>query len=832
MSKGPRRPKEPKEDDFEQQESRIAKVMATISQLKDEKVMLQEQFDRLVQRTSHLQNEINSRHKEQSTMMKEDGPQPEEKEEVAIEHKEKQQQEDMIKEELLKMLQERLTQHRGVKGVEMMVADVAATSMQIHTIRVRYMINAPSSKNDSGYEVYEATFRIGKNTSFERLLEELRKLWNIPNLDLKHLRTAAMQSFDCPPSQVIEKMLIDSGIPPDIWIHGVGQGLGLDPQKVQITINNLTESAKQAKNTKKIKTQKMVTGDNEQLQNAMMPYKGLKTMLPPRTTSTKVAIGPQHKDTQCCTITFLLLLLILTSYIYAGRAVLKDAFNIHHGVLMALNKDFAPRKNFEGIRTLNDYMEFLYYVLPTALFRNEGEERAKLPDQYKFVGGLMIRSLNVLGKECSHVDDLPMPRNCTYESYTPSTRDTRDITTVNNDLKWVYKDDSWRVYRSSSENNISSSFQGEFSSYDGSGYSIVFPDMQITADAFQQQIRYMLYNGFTTVNTRAIFITATLYCPSLAVWATIDLVVELSPAGAVYPNTIITKVFHPNIFLTESDKNMQVADIFRILFSFYIFYMFVFEVVVGQDNKPNIQHIFSFQGLMDLFMIASIFAAFAISYSLDADTEGILRKNQFRGMGEYSDAYFAMLQFNIIALVLIILRIVIFMRIIPAINIILLTMQTAVPGYMTFVAVFGPLLVGISLLTMSIWGPYMYQYHTIQSSIVSNLLFYLGSGDTDTMMDLSSSWGLIFFTIFFFLFLYFLICEAISTYVEAYINVRLSLGYEGSMREEEEDEESEKAPPTATLKSFLRWLVEFLPAKWKVALFERENRFNFDKILS
>ena len=79
MSKGPRRPKEPKEDDFEQQETRIAKVMAHISQLKDEKVILQEQFDRLVQRTSHLQNEINSRLKEQSTLMKDEGPPSEEK---------------------------------------------------------------------------------------------------------------------------------------------------------------------------------------------------------------------------------------------------------------------------------------------------------------------------------------------------------------------------------------------------------------------------------------------------------------------------------------------------------------------------------------------------------------------------------------------------------------------------------------------------------------------------------------------------------------------------------------------------------------------------------
>jgi len=829
MSKGPRRPKEPKEDDFEQQETRIAKVMAHISQLKDEKVMLQEQFDRLVQRTSHLQNEINSRLKEQSTLMKDEGPPSEEKEEVAIEHKEKQQQEDMIKDELLKMLQERLAQHRAVKGPEMMVADVATTSMQIHTIRVRYMTSAASSKNEGSYEVYEATYRIGKNTTFGRLLEELRGLWSIPNLDLKHLRTATMQPFDCPPTQVIEKLLIDQGFQPDIWLHGVGLGLGLDPQKVQITINNLTESTKQQKNTKKVKTQKMVAGDADLLQSAMQPYKGLKTMLPPRTTSAKIAVGPQHKDTHCCTITFLLLLLILTAYIYAGRAVLKDAYDIHHGVSMAFNKDFEPRKNFEGIRTLNDCLVFMYYVMPTALYRNPDEDRAKLPDQYIFVGGLMIRALNAQVKECNHVKDLPQARNCSYETYTSSTRDTQDITTVSTDFEWTIKDDSWRKYRSSSENNITSTYQGEFSSYDGSGYSIVFPNMKMTADEFQAHVRYLLYNGFVSHATRAVFISASIYCPSLAIWATMDLVVEFSPAGAVYPNNIIIKVFQPNIFLTEKDKNLQVADIFRIIFSFYILYMFVFEVVVGQDNKPNIQHIFSFQGLMDLVMIASIFAAFGMSYMLDADTEEILKKNEFRGMGEYSDAFFSMLQFNIIALFLIILRIVIFMRIVPAINIILLTMQTAVPGYMTFVAVFGPLLIGISILTMSIWGPYMYQYHTIQSAIVSNLLFYIGSGDTDTMMDLSSSWGILFFTIFFFLFLYFLICEAISTYVEAYINVRLSLGYEGSMREETEDQE---ALPTVTTKTFVRWLLEFLPAKWKVALFERENRFRFDKILS
>lgn len=177
MSKGPRRPKQQKEDDFEQQEAKIAKVVAAIAQLKDEKVMLQEQFERLVQRTSHLQNEINSRMKEQTALMKDDGPKPEEKEEVAMQKKERQEQEEMIKDELMKMLLERKRERGAPKIYESIAADVAASSMQIHTVRIRYMINEPSTRGDNAYEVYEATYRIGKNTTFDRLLEEARKLW-------------------------------------------------------------------------------------------------------------------------------------------------------------------------------------------------------------------------------------------------------------------------------------------------------------------------------------------------------------------------------------------------------------------------------------------------------------------------------------------------------------------------------------------------------------------------------------------------------------------------------------------------------------------------------
>jgi hypothetical protein len=98
------------------------------------------------------------------------------------------------------------------------------------------------------------------------------------------------------------------------------------------------------------------------------------------------------------------------------------------------------------------------------------------------------------------------------------------------------------------------------------------------SSAFTAEYGELILNRWINSKTRAVITTFTIYIPSRDIWVSCLILVEISVAGNIHPKIIKADVFKPNLFESSADEGVQVADIFRFLFSLYMFYMFLMNV--------------------------------------------------------------------------------------------------------------------------------------------------------------------------------------------------------------------------------------------------------------
>jgi len=69
-------------------------------------------------------------------------------------------------------------------------------------------------------------------------------------------------------------------------------------------------------------------------------------------------------------------------------------------------------------------------------------------------------------------------------------------------------------------------------------------------------------------------------------------VIEFSSTGFVYPYKVELYTFVPNI--PENYPAAHTADYFRLLFSFWILYLYIGNILEIKGGKKNFKHAYSF----------------------------------------------------------------------------------------------------------------------------------------------------------------------------------------------------------------------------------------------
>lgn len=310
-------------------------------------------------------------------------------------------------------------------------------------------------------------------------------------------------------------------------------------------------------------------------------------------------------------------------------------------------------------------------------------------------------------------------------------------------------------------------------------------------------------------STRGIFINALIYQPTYDLWMFVDILVEQTAEGIMYPNKLLPVVIQPNIF--KRNKGAYTADIFRLMFSIWVLYLYIKNILSTVDGKKNIAYAYSFLGVIDLLLVAMIIFTFAITYSMNEDEESIYKDQKYKDMTNLVTNYRNYHVFNVLVLVLVIIRIVMFGTINKRIYILLKTVEYAAKNMLSFMIILITILSGFSIISMNIWGFYYLMFSKFEYALLSLLLLNIGQGISDELMEIDFNNTVIFYLIFYFSVLFFLIATFMGIYMDAYKMVRFTQGYA--------DDESKWDRSTFTM-----WLADWIPNIIKQKLFPKDEK--------
>jgi hypothetical protein len=202
----------------------------------------------------------------------------------------------------------------------------------------------------------------------------------------------------------------------------------------------------------------------EENQQLLENYSGLKYYLPPFTSNLEDYDKQRlhSRNTSCCTLMFLILLLSLSCYILTQRRNVTYEFWLQKGIKASLEKPTVNGNVFNDMSDQTDFGLFVIERVAQTFFVSDTSDTVALAKSMHVVGPLRIRQLKVKETECPRADDFDITiKPCYYPKYSKSNRKEDDISDL---------DQPYMKFTSESENEIDIEFKGEFGTYDGSGY--------------------------------------------------------------------------------------------------------------------------------------------------------------------------------------------------------------------------------------------------------------------------------------------------------------------------------------------------------------------------
>jgi hypothetical protein len=521
-------------------------------------------------------------------------------------------------------------------------------------------------------------------------------------------------------------------------------------------------------------------------------YHDLKHYLPPLSLNSEETeqIRQHGRDTSCCAFLFIFLLLITNVFVMASRRNVEDEYWVRQKVVNSLNVTA-----FKAIVDPTSAVLWMNKTLGQTFF--PGSSPKTLSPFYVLVGPLVIRQCRSLKMDSCPRSDLGINNaRCYYKDTVSGTKDTGSIGSG---------PESWRLYNDSTP--FKTTYKGEFGTYDTTGYLATF--QYLTADQFATNFRQLVLQTWLSNSTRVLFISANLYQPSYDLWVEVALVLEFSTNRLVNPTQFDVVTVQPNLY--SRSPGATTADIFRVIFSTYVLYLYIGHILELHDGRRNIKHIISFQGIMDLMLVAMVVFSVAISLLLSTDEETLYNNNVFVDLSPTGNYYKLYNNANSITLTLIIVRILMLMTVNKRVYILMTTIQFAAKMLVSFLVSIFLVLTAFTLIGQSLWGIQNLNYYNYIYGFVSLLLVPMSHGDFYGLASISEGWTVFFVIIYFSFIVIFLFNTFLCVFAECYMILRLQEGYV--------DDKS-----TWTKMDILQWFVDWLPRNMKRKLFDRDRR--------
>lgn len=500
------------------------------------------------------------------------------------------------------------------------------------------------------------------------------------------------------------------------------------------------------------------------------------------------------RDTSCCAFIFLIILLALNLFVIEQRRNITSEFWAREKIYTSLKP-----QEFSNIVDKNSAIAWINETISVSLFKNENDTNIDHNlNYYKRVGPVVMRQGRSKESNCYRTD---LSFNTTLSKcYKKNVVSGEKLTSS------IYVGiEKWRQYQSNTD--FKDTFVGEFGTYDTSGYIQEFNGN--TTEDFYTDFRDMIDNNWLSDSTRVIFIASNLYQATYDLWVVVYIVIEFNTNSFAYPSEFNVVALQPN--LVTKYPGSTLADVFRIILSMYILYIYIATILEYQNGRRNLPHIISFQGIMDLSLIISVIFSVAMSLAINKNEENIYKKNEFTDFAYLINYYRLYHNANTISLTLVVVRLLMFLTLNKRVYIYITTIQLAAKSMTSFFVCLILLLLGFTMVAQGLYGEYIYDYHGFIYSTLNLLLFSMSHGKFEEMISVHNQWTGFFLIVFFILIIFSLISVFSGVYMDTYRVVRLTEGYDDDKI-------------FWTWHNIGAWVLDWLPYNIKRKILERKEK--------
>jgi len=487
-------------------------------------------------------------------------------------------------------------------------------------------------------------------------------------------------------------------------------------------------------------------------------------------------IDAQEKFTYLKRELSLFLVFMLVFFLYVGLSRhISESYQMQRAVLSNLaEKRFpaSPEPNeldyitFYGINDKTTMFQWLSVVFASNLIDGAVTNNGKFLGWNELLWGVRFRQLRVdLNADCQ-VPEAIQQANFTdntcaidystvTQSITPygpsTTRTVNNVTVLDYSFTW-----------SDAQTTDASDVSGTFADYDGSGFVVdylltnaTYNDTVTSLDTFQTLLD-TLDSYYVDSQTRAVFITFSLYNVNFNLFGFCNFLIEFSPTGLADASLEFRAA--PLLPGTNSDPGAFVLLLNYILVVFIIFYMY--KIVVKELRY--LRRIQPFWLALDItsVVLLGFHLVHLVRYDWfkqgQSNLKTALLSHEFYSIDVLTDWYETLQEVYAVNMILICIRVFKYLKLSSGLAKVWKTMARAVRDILFFLGLFSIIFIGFALCAFLVYGPHLDTYVTFGSATSTLLRMVIGEIDYAPLRQINPTFSWIFFLCYVSLFVFIL----------------------------------------------------------------------------
>jgi hypothetical protein len=632
--------------------------------------------------------------------------------------------------------------------------------MKVHSVKILYMKGVKDGevhKKDRS-NALEMTVRLLKTTTFTDLKKFACEFWDLEEgiYSLRAYNYALIEYI----TDNVEDFIKNQRMRPELWLieKNVNSVKCMTEPRDYFT----EDSSKHTNRNKDNKNQIDLEFKKNNYKKFLSTFEGARYIMPEES-----KIDENHElnrleswELNIFTMLVTLVLFVLTVALHYSFGDFSSRHWIAHQMTQSLKNSMSERGlTYQTISTLDDVASFMKGPVKDVYFQNENQTNP-FTNQFVAVGKMKVRYLETKEIDCKYeVLGINNPR-CFEGIYDKSTRN--ELGTGED-----------KVFKTAGQNNIDTVIQGEFSTYDGSGFTWDF----FNYESEDYELKVSNNDNLLNSQLRAIIVTFTHYSPNYDYWMLTQIVIEISVYGSIYVNDVYPLVFRPNLEVKEYQFYLAIFCIRGIVSLYFLFYYFYYGFSKNKMNEKNIWYLYSIGGMYDVLLVILSFTALGYAFDIRGDEQSYLKSSKFKDFTLLASNYNNAILLNAWAAVPICVRFFNCFTINRSIYIMKLNIDLAVKSILTYLVLVTSLYIGFMFVAWNVWGPYYYYYRKLSYTLIHNLLFTIGFGNTTLLIKLNLFWTILFYMLYLNFAIFILVCGFVGIFMESYRQIKLTHGY-------------------------------------------------------